>query len=290
MKAFPSFTYMLCIKKVHRHGFCFSLQKFNLELKGWSRNQVGYNLGHHLIQDIPMIPFLYGFQNSVLDEVCFLFFDSLESHGLWKICLLSIINILDAWHACCWLWTYDPPRELKIHVSERLLTKCWQKPKLYKKKDIVMNLQKLVLWRKLEKSFFLIPDLSTWYLQIHLPLSTFPDFSKFLPDVENQEILQVTDCSIIQQWERALLSPTIIEYTTPQDAVKNFQAPVIWVHSTASCADCFWLCIKKLQQIPMNQALPNHSCVVVSCTQCLGNKLFPFIKIDDYFNCICWLL
>jgi hypothetical protein len=91
-----------------------------------------------------------------------------------------------------------------------------------------MNLQKLVLWRKLEKSFFLIPDLSTWYLQIHLPLSTFPDFSKFLPDVENQEILQVTDCSIIQQWERALLSPTIIEYTTPQDAVKNFQAPVIW--------------------------------------------------------------
>jgi hypothetical protein len=43
---------------------------------------VGYNLGHHLIQDIPMIPFLYGFQNSVLDEVCFLFFDSLESHGL----------------------------------------------------------------------------------------------------------------------------------------------------------------------------------------------------------------
>jgi hypothetical protein len=36
----------------------------------------------------------------------------------------------------------------------------------------------------------------------------------------------------------------------------------------------------------MNQALPNHLCVVVSCTQCLGNKLFPFNKIDDYFNCI----
>ncbi len=139
---------------------------------------VGYNLGHHLTQDIPMIPFLYGFQNWVLDEVCFLFFDSLESHGLWKICLLSIINILDAWHACCWLWTYSPPRELKIHASEKLLTKCWQKPKLYKKTDIVMNLQKLVLWRELEKSFCLIPDLSTgtgtWYLQIHLPLINIP--------------------------------------------------------------------------------------------------------------------
>lgn len=40
-EGFSDFTCMLCIKKVHRHGFCFSLQKFNLELKGWSRNQVG---------------------------------------------------------------------------------------------------------------------------------------------------------------------------------------------------------------------------------------------------------
>jgi hypothetical protein len=41
-----------------------------------------------------------------------------------------------------------------------------------------MNLQKLVLWRELEKSFCLIPDLSTgtgtWYLQIHLPLINIP--------------------------------------------------------------------------------------------------------------------
>jgi hypothetical protein len=100
-----------------------------------------------LTQDIPMIPFVYGFQNWVLDEVCFVFFNFLESHGLWKICLLSIISILDAWHARCWLWTYNPPGELKIHASERLLTRWWQKQKLYKKKDIVMNLQKLVLWR-----------------------------------------------------------------------------------------------------------------------------------------------
>jgi hypothetical protein len=36
---------------------------------------MGCNLNHHLTQDMPMIPFLYGFQNSVLDEVRSLFFN-----------------------------------------------------------------------------------------------------------------------------------------------------------------------------------------------------------------------
>jgi hypothetical protein len=40
------------------------------------------------------------------------------------------------------------------------------------------------------------------------------------------------------QW--ALFSPNIIEYTTPQDAMKSFLAPVIRVHSTTSCANCLY--------------------------------------------------
>jgi len=96
MKVFLGFTCMLCIEKVHEYGFHFFLQKFNLKFKGWRRNQVGgCNLSHYLTQDMPMIPFLYGFQNLVLDEICF-FFLQLEFHGFWKICLLSIININDA--------------------------------------------------------------------------------------------------------------------------------------------------------------------------------------------------
>ncbi len=31
---FLSFKCMLCIEKIHKNGFCFSLQKFNLKFKG----------------------------------------------------------------------------------------------------------------------------------------------------------------------------------------------------------------------------------------------------------------
>jgi len=83
MKAFPISHVCCASKRFTGMGFVF-LSRNSI----WSSRDeagirwVGYNLGHHLIQDIPMIPFLYGFQNSVLDKVCFLFFDSLESHGL----------------------------------------------------------------------------------------------------------------------------------------------------------------------------------------------------------------
>jgi hypothetical protein len=36
---------------------------------------MGCNLNHHLTQDMPMILFLYGFQNSVVDQIRFLFFN-----------------------------------------------------------------------------------------------------------------------------------------------------------------------------------------------------------------------
>lgn len=46
--------------------------------------------------------------------------------------------------------------------------------------------------------------------------------SKYFPNVKNQEIILGINCNIIQEWERALLSPIIIEYTTPQDVMKMF--------------------------------------------------------------------
>jgi hypothetical protein len=42
-------------------------QGMKQESVGWGRT-----LRHHLTQDISMTPFLYGFQNLVLDEVSFL--------------------------------------------------------------------------------------------------------------------------------------------------------------------------------------------------------------------------
>jgi hypothetical protein len=71
----------------------------------------------------------------------------------------------------------------------------------------------------------------------------FLDLCKFFPNVENQEIILGTNCSIIHEGEITLLSHTIIEYTTPQDAMKNFLVPVIRVHSIANCANCFCIMV-----------------------------------------------